>query len=195
MDANIVEAEAYVEAALDCLGADLDRAREYARRAAALARGNPDLQLQVASLLFALDDFDAAAEVLHGPARELDDGCPLVAEFAHLLGRIAVERGDAPAVAEALLAGAFQLAPDELEHGQHYGRLLAHRGRFRDAMGVVSFALEIHPADPDLLALARFLDAHLARSRRGGSPPRRGGDDRRRCGAAARRNSRCRRRR
>ena len=195
MDAKIEQAEAYIDAALDCLGDDLDRAHDSALRAAELAHGHPALQLRVANLLFSLDDFDSAAAVLYGPARMLGNGCALAAEFAHLLGRIAAQRGEPAAVVEALLAGAFELAPDELEHGQHYGRLLTDRGRFRDAMGVVSFALEIHPADPYLLNLARFLDAHLARSRRGGSPPRSIDHRRRHGGRTTYGGSCCRRRR
>lgn len=153
-------AAAWVEASLDALGVNPKRANEYALQAAQIADVDLEVQLRVANVLVALDDLDGAARVLSRVALAMDADCTQFAEFAFLLGSVALQRGDSLLVAETMLAEAFRRVPEELEHAYAYTSVLLGRGRFADALRVVSAATRHHPADPQLADLTSFVRAH-----------------------------------
>lgn len=124
-----------------------------ARRAGSLAPENPSGLMRSSSLLLDLGYLDEARDHCEQAIEAADDDFPAVYDLCYLAGRIAVADGD-PEAAERYLAVPFGERPDIERYGLELGFLLESQHRWEEALVVVERALEHHPEDQELEALA-----------------------------------------
>lgn len=109
--------------------------------------------MRSSSLLLDLGYLDEARDHCAQAIEAADDDFPAVYDLCYLAGRIAVAEGD-PEAAERYLAVPFGERPDVERYGLELGFLLESQHRWEEALVVAERALEHHPVDEELEALA-----------------------------------------
>jgi tetratricopeptide (TPR) repeat protein len=127
------------------------------RAAVALAPDDPLILTHAAGRMFELGEFEDSQEYVSraGSLVDLSDFV-LGSDLVHLAGRLADHQGDAER-ARALLKGAVDVGPEDLEHARYvkdYARFLARQGEIEAARELARAALVHHPDDDELRALS-----------------------------------------
>ena len=127
-----------------------DEAAQLAARAVAIAPDDPWYLTRAASLMFLLKKFDQAQNYGKRAAQIASDNFPLVAELAFVAGRLAMHKGNDVAAEEGLSL-AFEREPEGPGYGRVLAELYASQGRYKDALTVVTKALEYRENDQLLI--------------------------------------------
>ncbi|MDP8942548.1 MAG: hypothetical protein M3N16_00250 [Actinomycetota bacterium] len=138
-------------------------AKRYIKRAIELSPFDPRLLTVAASHMFFLGEYDTASEYVRRASKVVPDGFPLAADLVHLIGKLAMQKGN-DAVAERYLVLAFEEEPETSGHGQALAEFYASQGRSTEALRVARTAVRLRPDDESLLQLVDELSTRSARA-------------------------------
>lgn len=134
-----------------------DEVAFQAATAIQLEPDNPWRLVRAASLLFSVEEFDAARDYVGHALRHIPVGFEFAPELANLGGKLAAQTGN-DEIAEEGLSAALEEEPDRPIFAYDLARFLADHGRDAEALAILEKALRSSPEDQKLLQLYDDLD-------------------------------------